>query len=243
VKGYDRDRILHLEERFAEPKASREAVPGAELEMLADLYLQADSHLPALELIERLLALPAAGELGASHRAALTSKAIACRLAAGDANAALAQVREVLVHDLAIDSQPLRVKLHLQCFEALYRLSRYEDARTSADRASAIAEQSGHVPSVAAALTAHGRVAQRLGDPLRAREAYEDALALYRRLGDDASCAVLRNNLGLLHKNLCEWDSAVSHLRGALEIQRRQRAATQHRCLETRRELVDRRDH
>ena len=28
----------------------------------------------------------------------------------------------------------------------------------------------------------------------------------------------MRNNLGLIHKNLCEWDAAVTHSRGALEI-------------------------
>ena len=33
--------------------------------------------------------------------------------------------------------------------------------------------------------------------------------------------AHVRNNLGLIHKNLCEWDAAAAHLRASLEIHRR----------------------
>ena len=36
-------------------------------------------------------------------------------------------------------------------------------------------------------------------------------------MGDEASVAVLRNGIGLIHKNLCEWDAAIGHFRAALE--------------------------
>src|SRR5207247_9796745 len=47
---------------------------------------------------------------------------------------------------------------------------------------------------------------------------YEQALALYRRAGDELAAAYVRNNIGLIHRNLCEWDQAEAHLRAALEI-------------------------
>ncbi len=48
----------------------------------------------------------------------------------------------------------------------------------------------------------------------------EQALALYRRLGDEANSAHVRNNLGLIHKTLCEWEAAETHLLAALELHR-----------------------
>ena len=56
------------------------------------------------------------------------------------------------------------------------------------------------------------------GDLHAARDLYEQALgalpAARRRVGVPRA---LRNDLGLIHKNLCEWDAAVAHLRAALE--------------------------
>jgi len=221
VPSYDRDRITSLEERLADPPRPGTDPAAVELEMLADLYLQADSHLPALETIERLLALPEARSLSSSRRAALEAKAIACRLAAGDTMAALAQCREVLVNEAAIDSLPVRARLHLRTSDALYRLARYEEALVHAARMLELAERAGDVSLQAWALTEQGRIAQRTGELAVARDQYEQALALHRRVGDEAACAMLRNNLGNIHKNLCEWDTAAAHLTGALEIFRR----------------------
>jgi transcriptional regulator with AAA-type ATPase domain/Tfp pilus assembly protein PilF len=217
----DQERITHLEERLAEPQQRGVRSGLAELEMLADLYLQADNYLPALEVIQRLLTSPEAREISFERRAALESKAIACRLAHGDASAALAQCRELLAREREIGSPSIRVRLHVQAAGALSHLARYEDAQASADRALALADACGDPGLQASALAESGRVAYRLGDLLRARDQYEQAFALYRRAGNEAQCAAMRNNLGLIHKNLCEWDAAVAHLRGALEIHRR----------------------
>ena len=83
MPSYDRNRIADLEGRLT---VSAERVPAAvaELEMLADLYLQADSYLPALETIQRLLRLPQARSLSAARRAALELKAVSCRISQGD---------------------------------------------------------------------------------------------------------------------------------------------------------------
>ena len=58
----DHDRIASLEQRLAGTPA-KPVHALEDLEMLADLYLQADSHVPALETIDRLLSLPAARDL------------------------------------------------------------------------------------------------------------------------------------------------------------------------------------
>ncbi len=193
----------------------------AELEMLADLYLQADSYVPALETIQHLLSLPQARSLSASRRAALEAKAISCRIAQGDCAAALAHCREVLSGERGIDSLSVRAILHLRCSDALFRLARLEESRSQAEEGLALSDRAQDVALSAMALNQLGRLCYREGDQLRARDQYEQALALFRRIGDDVSCAKVRNNLGLIHKNLCEWDSAVGHLRAALESYRR----------------------
>ena len=193
----------------------------ADLEMLADLYLQADSYQPALKTIERLLALPGARALSGGRRIALESKAVSCRLAQGDPQGALAHLRELLVSESAIESVGLRARLWLQCSEALFRLSRLPESRQHAERGLGLADEIGDLSLAAQALNLLGRVAYREGSPERARDFYEQALALYRRVGDDASSAHVRNNLGLIHKHLCEWDAAEAHLEAALELHRR----------------------
>jgi len=205
VPNDDRNVIIHIERRLSRA-STVDAL--AELEMLADLYVQADSHLPALETIQRLLALPEAATLSLTRRTAIESKAIACRLAQGEIQPALAQCRELLRREDEIESPSLIARLHLQSADALFRLGRLEESREGAMR------------GLALALNQLGRVAYRLGDLIAARDHYEHALALYRRLGDESSAAHVRNNLGLVHKNLCEWESAVQQLEAALALHR-----------------------
>ena len=193
----------------------------AELEMLADLYLQADSYVPALETIQRLLALPQARSLTASRRAAFEAKAISCRIAQGDCSAALAHCREVLRNEREIDNLSVRALLHLRCADALVSLGRLEESRAQTEEGLGLADRAQDVALSAQALNLLGRLCYREGDQLRSRDYYEQALALFRRIGDDVSCARVRNNLGLIHKNLCEWDAAVGHLKAALESYRR----------------------
>jgi DNA-binding NtrC family response regulator/Tfp pilus assembly protein PilF len=223
----DRNRIAELEERLAlacEPGVpaagvGREAL--AELEMLADLYMQADSYVPALETIERLLALPASQTLSPVRRAALESRAVACRLAQGDALGALAHCRDLLATEDRIDSVPVRARVHMQCAEALFRLGRLDDAHEHASTALALADVAGDLDLAARSLHHLGGVAYRRGDLHAARDFYEQALGLYRRLGDEWRAARARADLGLILKNLCEWDAATACLKAALEAFRR----------------------
>ncbi len=217
MPNYDPGRIAHLEERLAVGAEREGSAALSDLEMLADLYIQADSYVPALETIERLLSLPGARALSRTRRAALESKAVACRLGQGDCQAALAHCRDLLRDEATIDSIPIRARIHLQCADALFGLSRFADCREHAERGLKLGDESGEHSVSAAALNHLGRAAYREGELPRARDCYEQALVLYRRLGDEPAAARVRNNLGLIHKNLCEWDSAVAQLSGALE--------------------------
>jgi DNA-binding NtrC family response regulator/Tfp pilus assembly protein PilF len=214
----DRNDIAHLEERLAIGVVPDGDQSLADLELLADLYIQADHYLPALETIDRLLSLPSARALSRTRRAALESRAVACRLARGDSQAALAQVRELLADETSLDSTPLRARLHVQCAIAYMDLGRIEEGRRSAERALEVADGIGDLAESANALTSLGIGAFRMGELAVARDQSEQALALYRRLGDKLKAARVHNNLGLIHKNLCEWDAAIAHFRAALEV-------------------------
>jgi DNA-binding NtrC family response regulator/Tfp pilus assembly protein PilF len=222
----DRNRIAELEERLAlagagGPVRGEPDAAIAELELLADLYMQADSYLPALETIQRLLALPAARTLSADRRVALESRAVACRLAQGDALGALAHCRELLAAEDGIVSAALRSRIRMQCAEALFRLGRLDDAQRDALGALALADAAGDHGLAARALHHLGRIGFRNGDAAGARDHYEQALGLYRRLGDDWRAALVRCDLGLILKNQCEWDAAAASLQAALETFRR----------------------
>jgi DNA-binding NtrC family response regulator len=217
VASYDRIRISNLEQRLATtPEAGVYARP-AELELLADLYIQADTYTPALETIQRLLTLPEARALSTSRRVALELKAVACRLAQGDALGALGQCRELLAAESEIDAGAVRATLHLRCGEALHRLGRLADAREQAGRALRGSDDAGDLLHSAKSLHLLGVIAYRLGELANARDLYEQTQALYRRLGEEENAARLRIDLALIHKNLCEWDVAIAHLQGALE--------------------------
>ncbi|TMQ72011.1 MAG: tetratricopeptide repeat protein [Candidatus Eisenbacteria bacterium] len=217
MPSYDKVRISNLEQRLAVGPDGEPFGHPEELELLADLYIQADTYTPALETIQRLLTLPGAHALSASRRAALELKAVACRLAQGDSLGALGQCRELLVRESDIDSGAVRAALHLRCADALQRLGRLADARAHGGRALRAADEAGDLGVSARSLHMLGVIAYRLGELSNARDLYEQALALYRRVGEEASAARLRNDLGLIHKNLCEWDAASAHFRAALE--------------------------
>jgi DNA-binding NtrC family response regulator/Tfp pilus assembly protein PilF len=188
--------------------------------MLADLYMQADSYLPALETIDRLLSLPASRKLTPERRLALEAKAVSCRLARGEAQAAVAHARELL-REAPTAAEGLRAGLMLDCAGGELMLGRIEEAATSANRALEIADRLGDQAKSASALMVLGVAAYRRGDLSVARDYNEQALGVFRRLGDEARSADARNNIGLIHKQLCEWDSALACFRSVLETRQK----------------------
>ncbi|MEQ1834475.1 MAG: sigma 54-interacting transcriptional regulator, partial [Candidatus Eisenbacteria bacterium] len=72
----------------------------------------------------------------------------------------------------------------------------------------------------AEALAVRMLAAYREGDLTLARESGEEAMVLFRRLDNPLRVARVRNTLGLIYKQFCEWDSAIAHLDGALAYYR-----------------------
>ena len=216
----DRERISYLEQRLSPERAVDAGPEPAELEMLADLYMQSDSYLPALETIDRLLSLPASRRLKPERRMALEAKAVACRLARGEAQSAVAQARELL-REAPAEAESLRVGLLLDCARGEFDLGRIDEAGATAGRALEMADRLGDQSKSASALMILGVSAYRKGDLLIARDYAEQALGLFRRLGDEANAASARNNIGLIHKQLCEWDSAIACFRSVLETRQK----------------------
>src|SRR6185503_11000032 len=155
-------------------------------------------------------ALPESRTLSPERRMALESKVVSCRMAQGDCQTALAHARELL-RSVPKDSPAVAGRLHVASAEALFRLGRIQACERESAAALELAERCGDLGLAANALNLSGRAAYRSGEMAKAQDAYEQALALYRRVGDEASTAHVRNNLGLIHKNLCEWETAAAH--------------------------------
>jgi DNA-binding NtrC family response regulator/Tfp pilus assembly protein PilF len=218
VTQHERDRIASLEGRLA-ARPAMPATPLEDLELLADLYIRAESHLPALETLDRLLSLPAARALSPERRAAIELKAVRCRLDRGEPQAAVAHARELL-RSLPAAAGAVRTRVTLALAQALFQLGRIAESRDTAEQALRAAESLADLALCAQALAALGLAAYREGDLERARETFEEALVLFRRSGDGLAAARVRNNLGLLHKQACEWEPAVTHLEAALTAYR-----------------------
>src|SRR5205823_12480969 len=130
-----------LEQRLVGAPARPDA-GVADLEMLADLYIQADSHLPALETIDRLLSLPAARGLTPARRTVLQLKAAGCRRARGEAQAALVQLRETL-RELPAAETVLHARLLLEIAATELQLGRIAEGAKSAGTALEMGDHAG----------------------------------------------------------------------------------------------------
>jgi DNA-binding NtrC family response regulator/tetratricopeptide (TPR) repeat protein len=103
----------------------------------------------------------------------------------------------------------------------LWMLGRYSESEARARRGLVLAELAGNATLAADALLRLGFALHRQGRLDAAREAYEEALARFRRLGDANKAGAASNNLGLVCKDRGEWDAARVHLAGAIASARR----------------------
>ncbi|MGH7725768.1 MAG: sigma 54-interacting transcriptional regulator [Candidatus Eiseniibacteriota bacterium] len=193
----------------------------SDLEILADLYAQADSYVPALETLEALLARPESRELSAAHRATLALKQATILRRQGKFGEGYDRIKPLVEGGDEAFARVLRIALALEGSPLLCQLGRYDDALELARRAHSLAELESDRALAARSLGQIGFVQLRRGDMLLARESYEEALTLFRRLGDESSVAWVRSNLGVVCKNLCEWDVARTHFLEAIAIHRR----------------------
>ena len=96
-------------------------------------------------------------------------------------------------------------------------LDRRRDARATAETLQSIAGRVGTEPMMASALVAEGLVAAAAGDPARARQTFEDAIALFARSAAPFELARCRLELGRALATLGEGDAADAEMHEAIQ--------------------------
>jgi DNA-binding NtrC family response regulator/Tfp pilus assembly protein PilF len=189
------------------------------LEDLAEIFLRADSYIPALQNLEECIG--SAERLGLDpHRiATLELKAAQTLIEKGDASGALRHIARARVRAIPELYPELIARLQLQSARALIELSQYEEALGACERAHSFFKEHHLLAPLAHAYNCFGRVHFRLGDLDKAKEFYEAALHLFRwDLNDEEGVIRAHNNLGVLYRHLSDWRQSTWHLLRSMEI-------------------------
>ena len=189
------------------------------LEDLAEIFLRADSYLPALQNLEECIHAAERLGLDSSRVATLEMKAAQALIEKGDAPAALKYLARARAR-VASDHQPeLSARLSLQSARALIDLSQYEEALSSCERAHAVFKERGLLAPLAHSYNCFGRIHFRLGNLEKAKEYYEAAHHLFRwDLNDHEGVIRAHNNLGVLYRHLSDWRQSTWHLLRSMEM-------------------------
>ena len=189
------------------------------LEDLAEIFLRADSYLPALQNLEECIHAAERLGLDSARVAALELKAAQALIDKGDAPAALRYLARGRAR-VASDHQPeLVARLSLQGARALIELSQYEEALSSCERAHGYFKERGLLAPLAHSYNCFGRIHFRLGNLEKAKEYYEAAHHLFRwDLNDQEGVIRAHNNLGVLYRHLSDWRQSTWHLLRSMEM-------------------------
>jgi DNA-binding NtrC family response regulator/tetratricopeptide (TPR) repeat protein len=193
------------------------------LEEIGDLHAQASTYSSALEYYRQLLDAETLRRLPVERRASVLRKSADAALNLGDLGLAedlLARAAGLFADDDLTAEERARVLAPLMGRRAVLQAHRggYADALQTAKHAFAILAVTDQHREVANLQVTMGGCHQRLGRLDKAEEFYLDALASYRRIGDEVGCAFIYNNLALLHKNACRWNKALDLLEKAQAI-------------------------
>lgn len=189
------------------------------LEDLAEIFLRADSYLPALQNLEECIHSAERLGLDPSRVSALEMKAAQALIEKGDAPAALKYLARARAR-VASDLEPeLFARLSLQGARALIELSQYEEALSSCERAHSVFKERGLLAPLAHTYNCFGRIHFRLGNLEKAKEYYEAAHHLFRwDLNDQEGVIRAHNNLGVLYRHLSDWRQSTWHLLRSMEM-------------------------
>jgi len=222
----DKTTAALIREREEAVATARLAQDGARhlqsLEDLAEIFLRADSYLPALQNLDDCIQSAERLGLAAARIAALEIKAAQVLIEKGDAAAALRHLARARARTVAEPNPELMARIFLQSARALIELSQYEEALSTCERAFAIFKERNLLAPLAHTYNCFGRVYYRLGELDRAKEYYEAALHLFRwDLNDDEGVIRAHNNLGVLYRHLSDWRQATWHLLRSMELSQR----------------------
>ncbi len=189
------------------------------LEDLAEIFLRADSYLPALQNLEECIRSAERLGLDPSRIATLEMKAAQALIEKGDSPAALEYLASARARITAPLHPELVARLALQGARALIERSQYEEALRACEQAHGYFKERALLAPLAHSYNCFGRIHFRLGDLDQAKEFYEAALHLFRwDLNDDEGVLRAHNNLGILYRHLSDWRQASWHLLRSMEI-------------------------
>jgi len=222
----DKTTAALIREREEAVATARLAQDGARqlqsLEDLAEIFLRADSYLPALQNLEECIQSAERLGLDGARIAALEIKVAQVLIEKGDAAAALRHLARARARSLAEPNPELMARVYLQNARALIEISQYEEALSTCERAFAIFKERNLLAPLAHTYNCFGRIYYRLGELDRAKEYYEAALHLFRwDLNDDEGVIRAHNNLGVLYRHLSDWRQSVWHLLRSMELSQR----------------------
>lgn len=202
------------------PRQSGEAGTIDSLEHVGDLFLTSESYALALTQFTGILDHPDWSALEPARRSAIELKTGRARSGLGDFEGALSAGRRALsLLENGADAHSLEIG-HAHAFLAQIHRKRGEHAPALEHGLTAIErlKNTNENSAVAFLQLNVGAVYLREGRLRDAEQYFQDGLATYRRAEDSAGAAKALNSLGVVYNNLGEWQSAVSCLRRAAEI-------------------------
>lgn len=222
----DRDSRHRRPQHHREEAAHRAPDRGdwVRLEEIGDLHFEASAYSSALEYYQRILGGHVPDGLDLEHVLTLERKTIDAALNLGDLSLAqelLAGAQSRVSEAVGLPEAARRLlAAPLQGREAGLQVQRgaYAEALLNCKRAFAVLAVTDNHTEVANLQVTMGVCHHRLGRLDKAEEFYTDALATYRRIGDDLGMAILYNNLALLQKNACRWHRALDYQRRSLDL-------------------------
>jgi len=189
------------------------------LEDLAEIFLRADSYLPALQNLEECIRSAEALGLDTARIATLEMKAAQTLIEKGDSTAALRYLARARARVTGPAQPELTARIALQSARALIERSEYDEAFRACEQAHTYFKERGLLAPLAHSYNCFGRIHFRLGNLDQAKEYYEAALHLFRwDLNDEEGVVRAHNNLGILYRHLSDWRQASWHLLRSMEL-------------------------
>ncbi|MDZ4805328.1 MAG: sigma 54-interacting transcriptional regulator [Candidatus Eisenbacteria bacterium] len=203
------------------PAVMADGDESARLVDRGDFFFRTESYSSALESYAQALGrLDGRGDHEA--RGVLLLKVARCHQARGDMQQAIECLDEAKV-DLRSSRDGVQLgKLYALRATLLYELGRYTRSLRYADLAYKLLRGTGDNSAIAQLELTLGSLWIRLGDPVQSGQFYTSALSTFRRIDDKVGTAKALNNLGILHKNACEWRESIRCFAGALELAEKQ---------------------
>lgn len=190
------------------------AINWARMEDVGDLHFHASSFASALDYFQQIYSNKVFSNIPVLDGLRILKKAIDCQLLIGDlglVEETLDRAEDIITHQLNADSDPmvLRARFQVRRASLLCESSLLHDCLEMSKRAFAVLALTDEHEDVGRLQVGMGIAHHRLGRLEKAEEFYLDSLATFRRIGFDIGVAGLYNNLGVLKKDKCLWESAL----------------------------------